>query len=61
MAGADVAQISSMPPPERRVVRTIIDDGFVFAFRLVMIAAAGLALGAACFGRGIRQIHQPIP
>ena len=57
MAGADLGQISSMPPPERRVVRAIIDDGFVFAFRLVMIAAAGLALGAACFGRGIRQTH----
>jgi EmrB/QacA subfamily drug resistance transporter len=55
MAGADVAQVSSIPPPERRVVRAIIDDGFVFAFRLVMIGAAGLALAAAGFGNAIRQ------
>ena len=55
MAGADAAQMSSIPPPERRVVRAIIDEGFVFAFRRVMIGAAGLALAAAAFGRAIRQ------
>ena len=55
MAGADLAQISSMPPEERPVIRAIIDDGFVFAFRLVMIGSAGLALAAAAFGSAIRQ------
>jgi EmrB/QacA subfamily drug resistance transporter len=46
MAGADVAQPG---------VRAIIDEGFVFAFRLVIIAAAGLGLAAAGFGNAIRQ------
>jgi len=55
MAGADMGQVSSIPPPDRRVVRAIIDDGFVFAFRVVMIGAAGLALAAAIFGNAIRQ------
>ena len=57
MAGADVAQVSSIPPPEQRAVRTIIDEGFVFAFRLVMIGAAGLALAAAAFGSAIRPMR----
>ena len=43
-----------MPPQERPVVRRIVDEGFVFAFRLVMIGAAGLALAAAGFGNAIR-------
>jgi EmrB/QacA subfamily drug resistance transporter len=55
MAGADIAQVPSIPPPERRVVRAIIDEGFAFAFRLVMIGAAGLALAAASFGNAIRH------
>jgi hypothetical protein len=46
MAGAEVAQPG---------VRAIIDEGFVFAFRLVLIAAAGLGLAAAGFGNAIRQ------
>jgi EmrB/QacA subfamily drug resistance transporter len=54
MAGADIAQVPSILPPERRVVRAIVDEGFVFAFRLVMIGAAGLALAAATFGNAIR-------
>ena len=37
------------------MVRAIIDEGFVFAFRLVMIGAAGLALAAASFGNAIRD------
>ena len=53
MAGADVSQLASVPPAERTQVRTIIDDGFVFAFRLVMIGAAALALAAAAAGRAI--------
>jgi len=55
IAGADVTGLSSIPPPERRVVRAIIDEGFVFAFRVVMTGAAGLALAAAGFGNAIRQ------
>jgi EmrB/QacA subfamily drug resistance transporter len=59
MAGADVARVPSIPPQERTEVRTLIDEGFVFAFRLVMICAAGLALAAAAFGNGIRATRQP--
>jgi len=59
MAGADVAQVSLIPPQERTAVRAIIDEGFVFAFRLVMICAAGLAVAAAAFGNRIRPDPQP--
>jgi hypothetical protein len=55
MSGADVTRLPSLSPPQRRVVRTIIDEGFVFAFRLVMWCAAGLALAAAACGHAIRQ------
>jgi hypothetical protein len=55
MAGADLSRVPSIPPGERTVVRTVIDEGFVFAFRLVMIGAACLALAAAVFGGAIRR------
>src|SRR6202163_344497 len=55
MAGADIGQVPSITPPERRAVRTIVDEGFVSAFRLVMIGAAALALAAAGFGNAIRH------
>jgi hypothetical protein len=55
LAGADVTQVPSIPPPEQRAVRTMIEDGFVFAFRLVMISSACLALAAAGFGSAIRR------
>jgi hypothetical protein len=55
MAGADVAQVSSIPLPEQQAVRAIIDEGFVSAFRLVLIGAAGLALAAAGCGNAIRR------
>ena len=55
MAGADIAQVPSIPPQERRLIRAIVDEGFVFAFRLVMIGAAGLSLAAASFGSAIRH------
>jgi EmrB/QacA subfamily drug resistance transporter len=58
MAGADLARISQIPGPERAAVRAIIDDGFVFAFRLVMLSAAALALAAAACGNGIRSERQ---
>jgi hypothetical protein len=54
IAGADLTHVS-IPPPERRVVRATIDEEFVFAFRLVMFGAAGLALAAAGFGYAIPQ------
>jgi len=55
MAGADIAQVPSTSPQERRLIRAIVDEGFVFAFRLVMIGAAGLSLAAASFGSAIRH------
>jgi hypothetical protein len=55
MAGADLAQGPSLPAEEQRVVRAIIDDGFVFAFRLVMIGAGTVAFAAAAIGAAIRQ------
>src|SRR6202163_3657616 len=55
MAGADIAQVPSITARERQAVRAIVDQGFVSAFRLVMIGAAGLALAAASFGNAIRQ------
>src|SRR5258708_40252428 len=54
IAGADLTQAPSIPPAEQRSVRIVIDEAFVAAFRLVMIAAAGLALAAAGFGNAIR-------
>jgi predicted MFS family arabinose efflux permease len=53
MAGADISQLSSVPSAQRIQVRAIIDEGFVFAFRVIMIGAAALALAAAAAGRAI--------
>jgi len=50
-----VTLVPSIPQSEQRAVRTIIDEGFVSAFRLVMIEAAALALAAAAFGNSIRH------
>jgi EmrB/QacA subfamily drug resistance transporter len=55
MAGADIAQVPSIPASEQRQVRGIIDEEFVFAFRLLMIVTAGLALAAAGFGGAIQR------
>jgi hypothetical protein len=55
MAGADLTRVSSIPPAEAPAIQAIIDGGFVFAFRLVMIGAAGLALAAAAVGSAMRQ------
>jgi EmrB/QacA subfamily drug resistance transporter len=54
MAGADVAHLS-IPLPEQRRIRVVVDEGFVSAFRLVMLWAAGLALAAASCGRALRH------
>jgi EmrB/QacA subfamily drug resistance transporter len=50
MAAIDVDRLPALQPPLRRQVRSIIDEEFVFAFRLVMIGAAALALMAAAVG-----------
>jgi len=55
VAGADLTHLSQIPPREQRAARAIIDEGFVFSFRWVICAAAGLALAAAGFGNAIRR------
>jgi predicted MFS family arabinose efflux permease len=55
MAGADMSRLPSLSPAQRVLIRTIIDEGFVFAFRVVMISAAGLALAAAAVGSAIHR------
>jgi len=57
IAGADLTQVRTLTRVEEREVRDIIDQGFVFAFRIVMIGAAGLAVAAAGVGNAIRQDH----
>jgi EmrB/QacA subfamily drug resistance transporter len=54
MAGADVTHLS-IPLSEQHTIRAVVDEGFVSAFRLVMLWSAGLALAAASCGRAIRQ------
>ncbi len=53
IAGAEPSDVRELTPAAQRAVRTIVDDGFVHAFRVVMIAAAALALAAAGFGAAI--------
>jgi hypothetical protein len=54
MAGADVDAASTLDPAQRATVRRAIDHSFVSAFRLVMLAATALAIGAALVGATIR-------
>jgi EmrB/QacA subfamily drug resistance transporter len=54
MAGADTTRLS-IPPPQQRAIRAVVDEGFVSAFRVVMRWTAGLALAAAGCGYAIRQ------
>ena len=61
MAGADLEPMSSIPSQERRSVRAIIDEAFVFAFRLVMICAAALAGAAGASGNFIRPERAKFP
>jgi len=55
VAGADVANAASLGPSQKREVSALIANGFVGAFRLVMISAAVLALCAAGFGFALRD------
>jgi hypothetical protein len=59
IAGADIAQVTSIPPSARTVVRAVIDSGFVSAFRLVIFCSAALALAAAAVGYAI--VERPGP
>lgn len=52
LAGADVA--AAAEPAQRPAVRRAIDQSFMSAFRLVMLAAAAVAIGAAVAGSLIR-------
>jgi uncharacterized protein YifN (PemK superfamily) len=54
MAGADVDRVPSIEPSRRAEVRQAIAEGFVSAFRLVLILAAGLALMSAIAGAFVR-------
>jgi len=54
IAGADLTHVPALTRGQQGAGREIIDDGFVFAFRLVMIGAAGLAVAAAGVGNAIR-------
>jgi hypothetical protein len=54
MAGADLKSVP-VDDRERHAVQKSIDDAFVSGFRLVVYAAAILALAAAAFGWGIRD------
>jgi len=54
MAGADVTHLS-IPPSQQRAIRAAVDEGFVSAFRVVMLWTAALALAAAGCGYAIRQ------
>ena len=50
LAGADVASLTPLDPRERAAVRRAVDEGFVSAFRVVLIAAALLVLLGAAAG-----------
>ncbi|MEA2764522.1 MAG: hypothetical protein QOK07_926, partial [Gemmatimonadaceae bacterium] len=54
MAGAD---LKFLPPDSRgrAAVKSSIDEAFVSGFRMVVFAAAALALVAAAFGGGVRE------
>src|SRR5262249_18479661 len=54
MAGADVDAMPSLDPARRSGLRRAIADSFVSACRVVMLAAAALAAGAAAIGATIR-------
>jgi hypothetical protein len=45
LAGAELA--SSIDPQTRLALKPAIDESFVFAFRMVMLTAVGLALVSA--------------
>jgi len=47
MAGADLGQAPSIDPSQRAAARRVIVGGFVRAFRVVLLAAAAVALAAA--------------
>jgi hypothetical protein len=52
LAGAELP--AAIEPARRETVRRAIDESFVSAFRLVMMAAAAVTLAAAVAGALIR-------
>ncbi|MFL5485209.1 MAG: hypothetical protein ACJ793_06200, partial [Gemmatimonadaceae bacterium] len=52
MAGAQIGSVS-IEEEERAQVKRAIDESFLAGFRIVVMGAAVLALGAAAFGSGI--------
>ena len=59
MAGADLAQGPALLRRKTSAWSAIIDDAFVFAFRLVIVGAAALAFAAAAVGGAIGQDVAP--
>ena len=59
MAGVRLETVSSIDPPQRAAVRAAIDEAFVSAFRLVMAAAAILAIASAAIGGALRNSSAP--
>jgi EmrB/QacA subfamily drug resistance transporter len=55
MAAADLDHVDGLAAPARQQVRTIIDDEFVRAYRVVLAGATILGLMAAAVGMAIRQ------
>ena len=53
MAGADVDRMPSLDSSRRAAVRTVIDEAFVSAFRVVIFGAALLAMASALIGRAV--------
>jgi hypothetical protein len=56
-----VAAISTIDVAQRAAVRGAILEAFVFAFRSVLIASAGLALAAAVVGALLPRARAILP
>jgi len=56
MAGAELNSISQLTTPQRAELHASIDASFTAAFRVAMVGAAALALGAALIGSRIRGV-----
>jgi EmrB/QacA subfamily drug resistance transporter len=53
MAGADASVVGTMDPSQQSAVRHIVDESFLSAFRVVMVATTPLALAAAAAGAAL--------
>ena len=59
MTGAELDSVVALQPSQRAAVRQAIDGAFVSTFRLLMLAAAALALVSALFGAAIPGSRRP--